>query len=180
MSCLLIAMVAVPALRLVGDSSQSKRMQSEQSFGMELARELMSEIVQSRYAEPTTEGGETRSTYDDVTDYNGLTELNPTDRSGTAIAGATGWRRSVAVRLVTLAAPATTSATDVGLKEIVVTVTSPTGRVMTLTALRSNVDGYERRSVTADTYASTVDITVDTGSTGGTVTTSVNTVNLVP
>ncbi|MFT3785693.1 MAG: hypothetical protein QM770_05940 [Tepidisphaeraceae bacterium] len=147
---------------------------------MALAKQLMSEIVQCRYADPDTDSGETRSTYDDVSDYNGLVESPPTDQTGTALPGYTGWTRRVTVRLVTLASPSTTSVTDVGLKEITVALSSPTGRLFTLTSLRSSNDGYERASVLAGTYTSSIDVTLSSRDGDSTVTTSANTVNLVP
>jgi MSHA pilin protein MshD len=177
--CLLIALVLVPTLQLIGDSSRSRTIQREQTLAAGLARELMGEILQARYAEPTTEGGETRATWDDITDYHGLSETPPVQRDGTTIAGFTGWRRAVTVRLVTPASPTTTSATDVGLKEIVVTVTSNTGRTYAFTSLKSSNDATERRAATSGAVVTSVDISLDVG-TGTPLTTSVNTANLLP
>ena len=179
LSCLIISVVLVPALQLVGDSAKSKILQRQSALGAALARELMSEILQCNYVDPNVDTGEVRSGWDDIHDYDGYVQTSPTDRTGTALPGYTNWIRKAAIRYVTLASPGTTSATDVGLKEIVVTVTSPTGRIYTLTALRSNNDGYERKSVTAETYTSSIDITLQTAD-GVTVTTSANTINLVP
>lgn len=177
MCCFIVSMALIPVLHLIGDSAKSKLMQKEQSLALAAARGLMSEIVQCRYTDPDTTTGETRSTWDDVSDYNGLTETTLAQKTGTALAGYTGWKRQVSVRLVTLAAPDTTSATDVGLKCITVTVTSPTNHVYTITSLRSSTDGYECANHTSDTYSRQIDITIDGGAS---VSTSVNPVNQVP
>jgi hypothetical protein len=72
----------------------------------------MSEIVSQDYSDPTvsglwgpelTEGLTGRTAFDDVDDYSGFSESPPKDRSGVAMAGWTGWRRSVAVTWVILA-----------------------------------------------------------------------------
>jgi MSHA pilin protein MshD len=173
----MIALILVPMLQLIGDGARYRLVQSEQTRAAMLGRELMSEILTQRYIDANTDTGETRSTWDDVDDFNGLNESPPTFRDGTTIPGYTGWRRQVATRLVTPATPTTTSATDVGLKEIVVRVTSNTGRVYTMSALRSNNDIYERRSASTGNMVTTVDISIDPGS-GTPITTSVNTVNL--
>lgn len=179
MGCALVAIVLVPTLQLIGDSSRSRAAQTELSRASGLARELISEILQANYADPNgTSTGETRATFDDVSDYNGLAESPPVQRSGTALSGFTGWRRAATVRLVSPTALTTTSATDEGLKEIVVTVTSNTGRTYSFTALKCRNDSTERRPANSGSHVTSVDVTLDVG-TGSPLTTSVNTVNVL-
>jgi MSHA pilin protein MshD len=84
-----------------------------------LAIDLMNEILSLPYSEPgvTTvstgpESGESsRSLYDDVDDYNGLTETSAVTRSGSAIAGASRYRRRVSVFFVQPTNPSIISVT---------------------------------------------------------------------
>ena len=61
-----------------------------------------------------SETGETRSTFDDVDDYNGLSDSGATDQSGTVITGLSEYNVTVSVTVVTI--------TGVAAKEIKVTV----------------------------------------------------------
>lgn len=177
---LIVGIALVPALGMVGVAARDRAIQGDLASGMTLARNLMSEIVQCRYADPdATEVGETRKTWDDVGDYNGLNQSPPLDKDGFAIPGYTGWTQSVRVALVTTADLVTASGTDKGLRLIVVTIASPLGRKYTLTALRSSNGAYERTPGATTTYAS--DVTVTIQPTGGqSLTAGVNLVNQVP
>jgi type II secretory pathway pseudopilin PulG len=179
MGCVLVALVLVPTLQLIGDSSRSRATQTELSRASGLARELLGEILQARYLDPNgVTTGQTRANFDDVSDYNGLTESPPVQRSGTTITGFTGWRRATTVRLVSPSAPTTTSATDQGLKEIVVTVTSDTGKTYSFTALKGKNDATERRPGSSGSHVTSVDISLDVGA-GAPLTTSINTANVL-
>ena len=88
--------------------------------------------------------GETRSNFDDVDDYNGLTATNNfVDQSNTAFT-LEGYSRSASVTYITSNSdPITTtnplaSAGTTDSKRIVVTVTSPTGETFELMALKCN------------------------------------------
>jgi MSHA pilin protein MshD len=159
LSCVIIGVALVPAIAMVGAASADARAHSDMIRGMELARQLMSEIVQCHYSDPDgSEAGETRATWDDVSDYNGYTEATLTTKDGTALSGCAGWSRSVTVSLVNPSSPDTVSGTDVGLKRIVVTVTAPSGKTCWLSALRSSGSGYERPALAAGTYTASVNI----------------------
>lgn len=177
---LIVGIALVPAMSMVGVAARDRAIQNDLAAGMTLARNLMSEIVQTRYADPdATEAGEVRATWDDVSDYNGLSQSPPLDRNGLAIPGYTGWTQSVRVTLVSTSDLASASATDKGLKLIIVNVTSPLGRKYTLTALRSSNSTYERTPSASTTYASDVTVTIEpTG--GQSLTAGVNLVNQVP
>ncbi len=167
---LVIAVVAVSAMKGLGLAAKSSLMQNDRWRGTALARQLLDEIRQTSYADPSgtgtfgPESGETRSTYDDVDDYNGISENPPTDRSGAAIAGYTGWKRTVVVAYVSpTAVSGSTVGSDQGIKRITVTVTSPRGVITTLVALRSAYSGYEHTQIPQVTYVSSAGISLQVG-----------------
>jgi MSHA pilin protein MshD len=183
--CLIVGVVLVPTLEMIGATAVARKVQAEQTQGTSLARQLLSEIMQCRYADPDSDAGETRATWDDVSDYDNYSETSPTSRSGTALAGYTGWQRSAQVQWVDPTNPATTVGTDQGLKRITVTVQGPKGQSFTLTGLRSSGGAAERTPTMGCTYASWVDITLQASSGSGTVSTAtsvtgVNLVNQIP
>jgi hypothetical protein len=116
-----------------------------------------------------------------VSDYNGLSENPPLNRSGTPVPGYSGWKRTASVAWADPSSPSAAAGSDMGLKQITVRVTSPRGRDFALVGLRCSSDTYERQAQAATTYASWVDITIEAG-TGGTakVTSGVNLLNQVP
>ena len=83
---------------------------------------------------PGGEAGETRPTFDDVSDYHGLTDVGARDQTGAAIAGLGAYTVNVTV------------ATDGGLpgigavnaKRIDVTVSGPFGSPVTISSFRTN------------------------------------------
>ena len=185
-SLLIVATMLTAALATVGTSSRNRDQQQEMLRGATLARRLMSEIVAQKYQQPNAtttvlgpETGETRATFNDVDDYAGYTDSPPVDQSGTAISGYTGWSRSVEVKWAdpaTLLPAATQSET--GVKRIVVTVTSPSGRSWSVSAIRTKYSQYEDGSTV--TYPSTATVTIQIGSNSATsATTRINLVNQV-
>lgn len=188
LSIVIVAVMLCAAMSLISAYGRTRSSRQDLGRAMLLAQQLMSEIVQCSYADPTTgsttfgpESGETRANYNDVDDYNGLNESPPATRSGTLIPGYAGWSRSVQVSYVDPATPTTVVSTDKGVKRIVVTVKSPTGKVQTLTALRSTSGVYEHVPSTQTTYTSWVGVTLQTGTnTSSSISSSVDTVNLVP
>ena len=77
-----------------------------------------------------SETGETRPTYDDVDDYNGLTDSGATDQTGTTITGLSEYTVTVSVSTVTL--------TGVAAKEIKVTVGHSTFGNVDLTGYKTD------------------------------------------
>jgi len=186
-SLLIVAIMLTAALATVGTSSRNRDQQQEMLRGATLARRLMSEIVAQKYQQPSAtttvlgpETGETRATFNDVDDYNGYTDSPPIDSSGIAISGYTGWSRSVEVKWAdpaTLLPAATQSET--GIKRIVVTVTAPSGRSWSVSAIRTNSSIYDKGGTV--TYPSTATVTIQIGSNSATSATSrINLVNQVP
>jgi MSHA pilin protein MshD len=147
--CVIIVGVMFSAvMQTVGQSAIMQFKVSERTSGMQLARMLMVEIMQQAYTEPSTtttalgpESGETRPTFEDVDDYNGLSESPPVNMDGTAInvPSASTWRRTVTVVWVNPATLATASPqVETGVKKITVNVSHNGFAVATLTAIRSN------------------------------------------
>jgi MSHA pilin protein MshD len=185
-SVVVMSTMMVAALGSVGGAAKTRIAQKEASQGLTLARQLLSEIVQTRYADLVNpvfgvEAGELRTTWDDVDDYNGLDQPSACSSTGVVLSGATGWRREVKVTFADPVNPNATSGMDKGLKHIKVTVTSPSGRVTTLKALRSNTNGYEHVPGAQVTYTSHVGISLQIGMNDTTRSVvGVTTQNLVP
>jgi type II secretory pathway pseudopilin PulG len=135
------------AFGAVGAAARTRLAQRESALGLALGRQLLGEVLQTRYkdlTDPTfgVEAGEARATFDDVDDYDNFKEDNASYPDGTTVAGGAGWKRKVKVDWVDPADPTSKVNADQGLKRVVVTVTSPGGKATTLTGLRTNVDRY--------------------------------------
>src|SRR4051794_12098831 len=100
---LIVSGVLVASLGTFGAIARARATQTDRALAFGLADQLLTEIMQSYFKEPgggTTLGpdaGETRSTYDDVDDYDSLTNSPPQLRDGTVLTEFTGWSRSVRV-----------------------------------------------------------------------------------
>ncbi|MCC6682979.1 MAG: prepilin-type N-terminal cleavage/methylation domain-containing protein [Phycisphaeraceae bacterium] len=106
-SMLIVSLLFTAALSAVAASRSTRVVMAEQARGCQLAGDLLSEIIDQDYADPVNGDGLTpnatelaagnRSLFNDVDDYNGLSESPPADRNGTAIAGFDGWSRQVVI-----------------------------------------------------------------------------------
>ena len=143
----IVSVMLVTALHTFGSLARGRQIVSTRYTAPGLASQLMSEIVQNRYDEPSetfvfgpeaTETGGTRADFDDVDDYHGWSASPPQEMDGTAISGLTSWQRSVTVQYVDPADPDTVSGTDQGLKRITVTVSHPDGAQASLTCLQTS------------------------------------------
>jgi MSHA pilin protein MshD len=189
---LVVSVMMVAAMSVAGQSARSRTVQQEQVRGEALARQLLSEIMQMPYqqAGATTtvlgpETGETRSTYNDVDDFNGWSESPPQYASGTAIPGFTGWKRTAKVEWLSVTGTTlpivTVSLIETGLKRITVTVTALSGKVTTLVGLRSKYSPFEHVPSVATTYTSCMGVRVQVGSDSTTASSaSADLVNQVP
>jgi len=143
----IVSVMMVAALRTVGASRLGQAWSANQLRALRLAQDLMAEIADKAYSDPDEtplfgpEASELlpgRIAYDDIDDYNGLSESPPQDRTGTAIPGLSGWQRSVSVAWVTAGNAATTSLTDTGIKRITVTVSKGNVPLARLVRLRTS------------------------------------------
>lgn len=171
-SMVILSVMVVMALHTLGSSARSRQIQATLSKGPALAGQLMTEVLQSAYEEPNepvnfgpeaSETGPDRGGYDDVDDYHGWSASPPQDKAGAAMSNLTGWQRSVTVQYADPNNPTATAPDDRGLKRITVTVTAPRGEQSTLTALRSNVSGYDREPAEQTTYVSWVGVELQIG-----------------
>jgi MSHA pilin protein MshD len=188
-SVLLVSVMLVASLNTVGAFARSRNIRQDESRSLLLAQQLMGEIVQCAYADPSSTGtsyplgpenSETRPTYNDVDDYNGYSQTTPTTKTGLALTGFSGWKRTVKVEFFDPATLAVATS-DKGLKRITVTVTSPTNKTTKLVALRAKYGLYEHTLTTPTAFNSWVDIYLQAGSdTGARVYSGVDTVNQVP
>jgi MSHA pilin protein MshD len=101
-----------------------------------IAEAYLEEILTKEYTDPDgTNVGESRATYDDVMDYNGLNESPPRDQNGTAIAALAGYSVNVQVAAATLN-DITAASGDAVL--VTVTVTMPTGGTVVISGYKTN------------------------------------------
>jgi MSHA pilin protein MshD len=143
-SSLIVSVALVAALTAVGASKRGLRVTSDRARGAIMAQQLMSEILELPYVDPQSsagplglELGETRSTADDIDDYNGLDNSPPARKDGTPLADATGWRRTASVNWVNPSLLTQIGLADTGMKIITVCVYRDVTLVAKITALRS-------------------------------------------
>lgn len=130
-STLVVSVLLVASLQAVAGSRMRQWRTADRAIGMGLAEDLMNEILSQAYSDAVSpvfglEAGEAaaagRTGYDDVDDYQNLSDQPPKLRDGTAISGLGGWQRSVAVAWVNPGNFEQTVGTDQGVKRISVTV----------------------------------------------------------
>lgn len=148
-STMIVGLMTVAALNSLGAATRSSESIGNRAIAMTLADELMAEILQQPYEEPTQsvsfgrESGEAatpRSEFDDVDDYNGWSQSPPQYRDGTPIPERALWRHQVEVTRVSPTNLSQTLATDQGAKLVRVTVEFD-GRVLAESvAVRTNSD----------------------------------------
>ena len=147
---MIVGMMSVAALNSLGGATRSSEAIGNRAVAHGLADELMSEIVQSSYADPIQtpvfgrESGEPaagpRSTYDDVDDYNGWNISPPQYRDGSTMPNRADWRHRVEITRVTLSDPTQAVGTDQGVKRIRVTIEYRGQVLAEQTALRTDTD----------------------------------------
>ncbi len=153
-STLLVGVLMVASLKTVESSLRVWDNAAKSGDGNALARQLLDEIQAAPYEDTDgtpvfgpetaeTTNPATRSLFDDIDDYSGWTASPPQGAAGNPIPGHAGWTRTVTVQKLAQSNHAVllSGATDEGLRQIIVTVTSPEGDTTTLTAWRSNVGG---------------------------------------
>lgn len=138
-SITIIAVTLTAAMMLVSTNAGSSSEPLMRAQAISIAQSYMEEILSQPLTDPAggdsgaAESGETRATYDDVTDYHGLSDTaGVVDQSGAAVSGLAGYNVSVSV--------ADTSLNGDPAKRIAVTVTfdGAPGFAFPLTAYRLN------------------------------------------
>ena len=96
-----------------------------------IAESYLEEISLLPITDPNgSNAGETRATFDNIDDFDGLADSGASDQNGTAIAGLENYSVAVDISDQTISA--------IALKAITVTVTYPTFSPISLTAYRSD------------------------------------------
>ena len=160
----LVVMIVVLSLALTGvtiainETVKHSAKPLVHTRAMELAQAYLDEILTKRYDEHSGQGGiprcnstdpghracsttlgpdpgETRATYDDVDDYNGLDESPPRGAQGTVLSGYAGYRVRISV---VYAGTGLGLTNNQGAKLITVTITSPLGTNLVFSAYRVN------------------------------------------
>jgi type II secretory pathway pseudopilin PulG len=148
-STMIVGMMTVAALDSLGAATRSAESIGNRAVALGLADELMAEIVQMPYEDPTQsavfgrESGEAatpRFGFDDVDDYVNWNQSPPQYRDGTVIPDRTGWRHRVQIRWVTPSNPAQASATDQGAKLIKVVIDYDGVTLAEQIAIKTNVE----------------------------------------
>lgn len=131
------------AASAVGAAARGRLIEGDIARGSRLARSMLAEVLSQRFADPFTpstfgpESGEsqaTRSTLNDMDDYDALSESPPTAPDRTLIPDAAGWSRTVKVETVTSGGILGIFATDTGVRRITIKAISPRGKTTTLVA----------------------------------------------
>ena len=136
---LIVAMVVI-SIALVGVMSVINYTTSHSSDpvlrqqAIAIAEAYMEEITLKNYVDPDADGEGTRDLFDDVDDYNGLSDSGAVDQNGNVISGLGNYSVSVSVTPQNYG-PAGNEVS--GLK-IDVTVTDPVGENLILTGYRAN------------------------------------------
>jgi len=149
LTIIIVAIAVPPMVALLSNMTRQSTFAVTVARANHLASTLFEEVRSKRWDENTgaasatlgPDSGETRATYDDVDDFNGLNETPPRDSQGAAISGTTGFRQQMWVCYVAstaLATPCLGSGTTSNYKHITVKVTDPQGRVTELVTLISS------------------------------------------
>lgn len=148
-STMIVGLMAVAALNSLGAATRSSTSIGNRAVALGLAEELMAEILQQAYREPSgavglgRDSGELlgpRSVFDDVDDYSGWNQSPPQYRDGSVMAERANWRHRVYVTYVVPSNPTQTSATDQGALQVRVTVEYRDQLLAELIAVRTDTD----------------------------------------
>jgi len=144
--------LAAAAVNAAGQTARAREAAADRAQGIALASELMNEIRAKKHnvgtallaSLLTSVVGQSRASFDEVSDYDGFVDSPPTDASGSEIANRE-WSRSVKVTFVDAADPERTSLLDTGVRRINVTITKNRRTIATLSALRTAAGEGEPR-----------------------------------
>lgn len=148
-SVVLVGVMLVAALNVVGAAKHGERTTADRQRGLQLAEDLMAEILEQDYADssdgPDSFGRSSdesstgdRSLFDDVDDYAGWSAQPPQAKAGTVITYLPDWQRTVTVEWVDPSDPSTAVGTNLGVKRITVTAACDGIPMAELVALRTS------------------------------------------
>lgn len=108
-STVIVGIMFVAAMNVLGATAVTKRSTQQQALGYSLAQDLMNEILNQSYEDPSQkasfgresgEGGSDRADFDDVDDYDTWSASPPENKNGELLVGYEQWARSVEVDFV--------------------------------------------------------------------------------
>ena len=188
MSMLIIGGMLVMVINTLGSSVRGRQIRQTQSRAPALAGQLMAEILQASYSDPTetavfgrepSESGANRSSFDDVDDYHNWSGT-PQDKDGAELTDMDGWTRSVTVQYVLPTDLTSVSADDKGVKRITVTVTDPFGQQNSMVAIRSDFGTADQAPSVESTFVTWAGVELQIGEeTGDRVVSGTNILNKV-
>jgi MSHA pilin protein MshD len=129
LSTVIVAVMLVTALNTVGASRLTQHKAVLVSRGRMFAESLLTEILEQGYQNPTGQdvfglepgkAGTTRAAYNDVDDYDGLSESPPVAKDGSGLPNSANWSRTVAVVWVDPLDPTQVKSAESGAKRITV------------------------------------------------------------
>ncbi|MFN0137764.1 MAG: hypothetical protein ACKVS9_16790, partial [Phycisphaerae bacterium] len=142
-----VSITLVAALSTVSAAKTTQKTIADRQLAQELARALLTEIVEQVYEEPVLtpgfgpEAGEadgTRRAFDDVDDFNGWTANPPQYRDGTFKTGLNDWTETATIERVGIAALESALSSDSGIKRVSVEVQYKGKPLARMVALRTN------------------------------------------
>jgi prepilin-type N-terminal cleavage/methylation domain-containing protein len=148
-STMIVGLMTVAALNALAAATRSSESIGNRAVALGLADELMSEILQAAYSDPTgatsigPDGAESagpRAAFNDVDDYDGWNQSPPQNRDGTTMPDRGDWRHRVQVSRVVPSDPTQTSGSEQGAKLIRVTIEYRGEVLAEQLAVRTNTD----------------------------------------
>jgi type II secretory pathway pseudopilin PulG len=184
LSVAIVSVLLVSSTATFGSIGRARKLQIESRMAYLLEQQLMVEILQDYFQQQGTNptfgpvAGQTRAVFNYVDAYNGYTASPPTSQAGVALSGYTGWTEAVSVGFVNPLSPTTVVAGPTSLKQITVTVTAPSGKCYTQTALRSSYGAYEATPSTQINYVTGIAVTLKDVSASSTANTGAHPLNI--
>lgn len=178
-STMLVGILMTAALTSVGSSARTTAVTAESGAAVLLARQMMDEIIVLPYEDPSQspefglEFGESNSTstrtqLDDLDDYLNWNDSPPRLRDGTLQTNYSAWQRTVDVEKINDSdySVRSDSSSDKGIRRITVRVTSPTGKITTLSCFRTANGGSLQSQGVGQTVVTWVGVKLQQGSSG--------------
>jgi MSHA pilin protein MshD len=123
--------IAVSAfMMIVSDSVSRSADPMLRTQASAIGHAYLEEVLSMPYNDPDGVGGETRANFDDVMDYNGLSDTGARDINGNLIAALAAYNITVAVTDANISGQA--------MRRVQVNVTQPNGETVTMTGYRGN------------------------------------------
>lgn len=147
-SVVIVGTMLVAALNTVAAARMTEYKVARRTQGLLMAEQLLTEILQQDYADPEIDeddfglaagkvGDGSRALWTDADDYDGWAKA-PQRRDGTLLPGLDSWIRSVSVVWLDPANLSNTVGSNMGVKQITVTVSFNGVPVASLSALRTS------------------------------------------